>query len=107
MKKLLLTALFSAMAVFLTASEYNFMALGDIHFDGEAYHTSTPELAHRRKERERNLSMWKSGKSDQVLAAAAKQLTAASSWLIRKGPHHRLSVRNPSIKALPKPYQAT
>ena len=85
MKKLLLAALFSAMAVFLTASEYNFMALGDIHFDGEAYHTSTPELAHRRKERERNLSMWKSGKSDQVLAAAAKQLTDDMPFVVQIG----------------------
>ena len=98
MKKLLLAALFSAMAVFLTASEYNFMALGDIHFDGEAYHTSTPELAHRRKERERNLSMWKSGKSDQVLAAAAKQLTDDMPFVVQIGDFTQGDCDNPELQ---------
>ena len=38
--------------------------------------------------------------------SAAKQLTAASSWLTRKGPHQRESVRRPSMKARPRPYHA-
>ncbi|MBE6402423.1 MAG: metallophosphoesterase [Lentisphaerae bacterium] len=85
MKKLLLTAFFTACAVFLTASEYSFMALGDIHFDGEAYHSTVPQQAHRRKERKRNLDMWKNGKSDQVLAAAAKQLTPDMPFVVQIG----------------------
>ena len=41
-----------------------------------------------------------------VAAVAAKQLAAASSWLTRKGPQYRLSVRRPSIMHRPRPYQA-
>ena len=42
-----------------------------------------------------------------VEAAAAKQVRAASSWLIRMLPSIRLSIRRPSISALPRPYQKT
>ena len=40
-------------------------------------------------------------------AVAATQLTAASTWLTRKGPQYRLSIRSPSMMARPRPYQAT
>ena len=32
--------------------------------------------------------------------------TPASTWLTRTGPHHRLSIRSPSIMYRPRPYQA-
>lgn len=62
-------------AVLLFASEYNFVALGDIHYDGEKYHISPPSNSRRKHERERNFNMWNSGKSDAVLAAASKAAT--------------------------------
>lgn len=67
-----LSALFLLFSVALIASEYNFTALGDIHYDGEKYHVSPPSNATRKLERKRNFGMWKSGRADAVLAAAAK-----------------------------------
>ena len=52
------------------------------------------------------LSCFRNAKITSI-AVATRQLTAAKSWLTRNGPIYRLSVRRPSIKALPRPYQAT
>ena len=69
-------------AVCLSAEEYNFLALGDIHYDGEKYHVSPPSNATRKHERERNFAMWNSGASDAVLAAASKAATASGSAFV-------------------------
>lgn len=67
------TALLIFCCISLFADAYNFIALGDIHFDGAQYHKLPPQTAGRKKERQRNLSMWESGKSAAVLSAAAAQ----------------------------------
>ncbi|MBR2632350.1 MAG: metallophosphoesterase, partial [Lentisphaeria bacterium] len=67
------TALLTLCCISLFADAYNFIALGDIHFDGAQYHKLPPQTAGRKKERQRNLSMWESGKSAAVLSAAAAQ----------------------------------
>lgn len=58
-------------AVCLAAEEYNFLALGDIHYDGAEYHVAPAPTVNRKYERERNIGMWTSGKSGAVLTAAA------------------------------------
>lgn len=59
--------------ILLVAAEYNFIAIGDIHYDGEQYHTAPALTKNRKHERSRNIGMWTSGKSEAVLAAASAQ----------------------------------
>ena len=66
----------------LSGSEYNFIALGDIHYDGAQYHKLEPQTAGRKKERQRNLSMWENGKSAAVLSAAAAQAKSSKSAFV-------------------------
>ena len=40
------------------------------------------------------------------IAMADTQVTIASTWLTRKVPQYRLSIRRPSIQLRPRPYQA-
>lgn len=69
----------------LSAKEYNFVALGDIHYDGEKYHTSIPEQSYKKKERARNINMWKSGKSDLVLKAAGNSAGEKTAFAVQAG----------------------
>lgn len=71
------TALLTLCCITLAADTYNFIALGDIHFDGEQYHLKAASTVNRKKERQRNLNMWKNGKSAAVLTAAATLANAS------------------------------
>ena len=51
MKKSLPVFIFVLAAVTLTAAEYTFTALGDIHFDGKEYHNVPAATKNRKKER--------------------------------------------------------
>lgn len=63
---------------------YTLTVLGDIHYDGEQYHISAPKYPNAKRERIRNISQWK-GKSQEVLAAAAKQSSKESAFIIQLG----------------------
>ena len=52
---------------------YKLTVLGDLHFDAPEYHIAEPGSENQRRERNRNLKQWQ-GKSQEVLAAAAKTL---------------------------------
>ena len=85
MKKSLSVFIFVLAAVTLTAAEYTFTALGDIHFDGKEYHNVPAATRSRKKERERNLSMWANGSSDKVLSAAAKATKKDAAFVVQLG----------------------
>lgn len=72
-------------AAVFAAEEYNFIVLGDIHFDGEAYHSSAAKKSGKKKEFNRNVSMWTSGKSEQVLAAAGKAVDGKNIFTVQVG----------------------
>ena len=69
----------------LFAEEYNFIALGDIHFDGAAYHKDIPEQSYKKQERARNIDMWENGKSIQVLTAAANAAGEKTAFIAQAG----------------------
>lgn len=84
MKKLLsLSFVFLCTALF--AENYTFLALGDLHYDGEKYHTSPTLKQHQKQERKRNLAMWESGKSDQLLTAASRVIANDTKFVVQLG----------------------
>lgn len=64
--------------------KYRVLVLGDIHYDGEAYHASDPEKSYQKNERIRNFDMWKFASSD-LLATAAKQLDKDTLFVVQLG----------------------
>ncbi|MBO5900067.1 MAG: metallophosphoesterase [Lentisphaeria bacterium] len=85
MKKIFVLPLILLFAAVLCASEYKFTALGDTHYDGAQYHTSPPAKSYQKRERQRNYSMWSDGRSDAVLAAAAKKTTPEMRFVVQLG----------------------
>ena len=85
MKKIFVLPLILLFAAVLSASEYKFTALGDTHYDGAQYHTSPPAKSYQKRERQRNYSMWSDGRSDAVLAAAAKKTTPEMRFVVQLG----------------------
>lgn len=84
MKKFL-TILTLLTTIWLAAGEkYSFMALGDIHFDGQEYHL-TPVKPRYQNARQRNINMWKNGSSQAVLQAAAKSVTPEMPFVLQLG----------------------
>ena len=67
--------------------DYRLTVLGDIHFDGKAYHIADPdpESMHGAKERNRNIAMWENGSSDALLAAASQQSCKDTPFVIQLG----------------------
>ena len=63
---------------------YKLTVLGDLHFDAPEYHIAEPGSENQRRERNRNLSQWQ-GKSQEVLAAAAKTVGKDSDFVIQLG----------------------
>ena len=56
-------------------SSYRVLVLGDLHFDGEEFHRAPPASVNKRKERERNLRMWKA-RSPRLLETASGRAKA-------------------------------
>ena len=84
MKKFL-TILTLLTTIWLAAGEkYSFMALGDIHFDGQEYHLA-PVKPRYQNARQRNINMWKNGSSQAVLQAAAKSVTPEMPFVLQLG----------------------
>lgn len=84
MKKFLIF-IFSLSCLLLSAAEYSLIALGDIHFDGKAYHLEIPKEQYKKQERARNIDMWESGKSSLVLQAAGKAADEKTAFIIQAG----------------------
>ena len=63
---------------------YRILMLGDIHFDGSAYHVREPENQVQKNGRARNLAMW-NGKSQEMLAEAASKLDETFPFVIQAG----------------------
>ena len=70
---------------FAFAAEYNFIALGDIHFDGQDYHLSIPKQEYKQKERARNINIWSSGKATKVLSAAGSAAGGKTAFVVQAG----------------------
>ena len=58
-------------------NSYKVLVMGDAHFDAEKFHAAPPASSGRKKERERNLAMWKA-QSPALFAAAGKRAAAES-----------------------------
>ena len=56
-------------------SSYRVLVLGDLHFDSEEFHRAPPASVNKRKERERNLRMWKA-RSPRLLETASGRAKA-------------------------------
>ena len=52
-------------------SKYKVLLLGDLHYDGQEYHTSPATTSNRAKERKRNCDMWQKA-TPELLTIAAK-----------------------------------
>ena len=65
-------------------SEYRILALGDLHFDGSAYHVREPANEVQKRGRLRNFAMW-AGASQDLLADAAAHLDDSFPWDIQGG----------------------
>ncbi|MBO7152937.1 MAG: metallophosphoesterase [Lentisphaeria bacterium] len=76
------TAVLTLCCLVLFASEYNFIALGDIHYDNAKYHKAKSLTSGKQSERKRNNDMWANGKSDAVLTAAAAQAKSSKSVFV-------------------------
>ena len=65
-------------------NEYRILALGDLHFDGSAYHVREPANEVQKRGRLRNFAMW-AGPSQDLLADAASRLDGSFPWVIQGG----------------------
>jgi|GEM_PF-5243860 len=65
-------------------NEYRILALGDLHFDGSAYHVREPANEVQKRGRLRNFAMW-AGPSQDLLADAAAKLDETFPWVIQAG----------------------
>ena len=63
---------------------YKLLVLGDLHYDGLAYHVREPENEVQKKGRLRNLAMWE-GSSQDMLKEAASRLDDSCRWVIQVG----------------------
>lgn len=63
---------------------YRFLMLGDLHFDGPAYHVREPENEVQKRGRLRNYAMWE-GKSQEMLADAAAKIDDRCRFVIQAG----------------------
>ena len=63
---------------------YKVLMLGDLHFDGAAYHVREPKNSAQKKGRKRNFAMW-AGKSQDLLHDAASRLDPEFSFVIQIG----------------------
>lgn len=79
------TLLLMLCAALAFAAEYNFIALGDIHFDGKDYHLTIPKQEYRKKERARNFAIWNSGKAEKVLHAAGSAAGEKTAFVVQAG----------------------
>ena len=52
-------------------ADYKVLLLGDLHYDGQEYHTTPAASATRAKERQRNFDMWQKA-TPELLTLAAK-----------------------------------
>ena len=89
MKKMFLFLILSAFALFgcqfaSAADNYQVMVLGDLHYDGMAYHTSPAATKNRAKERIRNCSMWEKATPD-LLTLASKNMDKNIPFVIQVG----------------------
>ena len=66
-------------------AEYRVTVLGDIHFDGKAYHITGAVTSNQNRERNRNIGMWEDGSSDALLAAASQQSCKDTPFVIQLG----------------------
>ena len=83
--KNILTLLLTLCAALAFAAEYNFIALGDIHFDGKDYHIATPQQEYKIRERARNIAIWNSGKAEKVLSAAGNAAGEKTAFVVQAG----------------------
>ena len=97
--KELLTLLMSAIfAVSLYSAEYKVTVLGDIHYDGKSYHIAEANAPHRVAERARNIGMWESGKSREVLEAAKRMTDKNTAFVIQVGDFTQGDCDNPELQ---------
>ena len=66
------------------SNEYRILALGDLHFDGSAYHVREPADEVQKRGRLRNFAMW-NGPSQDLIADAAGHLDDSFPWVIQCG----------------------
>ena len=65
-------------------NSYNLLLLGDLHFDGPAYHVREPANEVQKRGRLRNYAMW-DGKTQDLLKDAASRLDDAFPWVLQLG----------------------
>ena len=63
---------------------YNILLLGDLHYDGPAYHVREPENEVQKRGRLRNFAMW-DGKSQDLLKEAASRVDDSFPWVVQLG----------------------
>ena len=63
---------------------YSVLLLGDLHYDGPAYHVREPANEVQKRGRLRNFAMW-AGPSQDLLADAASRLDGSFPWVIQGG----------------------
>lgn len=66
------------------ADRYQVMVLGDIHYDGNKYHTSAAKSERLIAKRAKNINQW-NGNSQALLAAAAKASADTAPFVIQLG----------------------
>ena len=85
MKKFIVLFLALFIIVSFFAEDYQFLALGDIHYLAEDYYKKLPDIKEAQKKRQAKYNMWKNGKSEALLAQSAKVANGKMTFVVQLG----------------------